>query len=80
MRKQRWLLSIFFVLALLYYAIPRLPLDAVGLPKYFSVLWILFALMAIGGNLAAIMYAESKQKTVIDFTKEERERTRSYEG
>lgn len=78
--KQRWLLSIFSVLALLYYALPRLPFNASGMPQYFSLLWLMFALLAIGGNLAAFLYAESKQISVLDLTKEEHERERSYDA
>lgn len=78
--KQRWGLSILAAVALVYYALPRLPIESGGLPMYFSLLWIAFALLAIGGNLAEILYAEPKQKSVvIDLTKEEHERERSYE-
>lgn len=77
--KQRWLLSILSSMALLYYALPRLPLEGSGLPYYFSLLWLAFALLAIGGNLAAVLYAESKQKSVLDLTKDEHERERSYD-
>lgn len=78
--KQRWLVSIMSALALLYYALPRLPFDASGLPQYFSLLWLVFALLAIGGNLAAFLYAEPKRKSVLDLTKEEHERERSYDA
>ncbi len=77
--KQRWFLSILSALALLYYALPRLPFEK-GLPQYFSLLWITFALIAIGGNLAAFLFAEKKQETVLDLSKKEEERQRSYEA
>lgn len=71
--KQRWLLSILSALALIYYAMPRLPFTE-GLPGYFSILWVTFAVIAIGGNLAAFLYAESKQKEMKKEFKEEKQR------
>jgi len=78
--KQRYILSILCALMMLYYAIPRLHFDAAGLPKYFSILWLLFALIVIGGNLGELLFSERKQKVVVDFTKTERKRMRSYDG
>lgn len=62
--KQRWFLSILSALALIYYALPRLPFGEVGLPQYFSILWLIFALLAIGGNLAAFLFADAHNKSL----------------
>lgn len=80
MRRQRWLLSLFIAIALLFYAFPRLPIGSSGWSHYFSLLWLVFALLVIGGNLAAVLYAEPKQKSVLDLTKGEHERERQYEA
>lgn len=78
--KQRYIVSILCTLMMLYYAIPRLHFNATGLPKYFSVIWLLFALIVIGGNLAELLFSERKQKVVVDLTKTEQKRMRSYNG
>lgn len=77
---QRYILSILCALIMLYYAIPRLSFESVGLPKYFSIIWLLFALMAIGGNLGALLYSERKQKVVVDLSKNEHKRMRRYDA
>ncbi len=78
--KQRYILSIVCALMMLYYAIPKLHFNTSGLPKYFSVAWLLFALIAIGGNLGELLFTERKQKVVVDFTKTEQKRMRGYDG
>lgn len=78
--KQRCILSIICALMMLYYAMPKLHFEAAGLPKYFSVAWLLFAMLAIGGNLGELLFSEQKQKVVADFTQAEQKRMRSYDG
>ncbi|RBW71474.1 hypothetical protein [Bacillus taeanensis] len=59
--RQRMLLSILAGCAMLYYAVPRLSFHG-GIEMYFSIVWLLFVLIAIGGNLAAFLYSVPKAK------------------
>lgn len=77
---QRYILSILCALIMLYYAIPRLYFESSGLPKYFSIAWLLFAIMTIGGNLGALLYSERNQKVVVDLTKNDKKRMRRYDA
>lgn len=61
--RRDWL-SFLCACALLVYAFPRLPMNAGGMATWFSRIWLLFCLMAIGGNLARILYAPRKKETV----------------
>jgi hypothetical protein len=61
--RNRTLLSILMTMALFYYALPQLPLSGGRLELTFSYLWIGFAVVAIGGNLAEYLYQPtSRQK------------------
>ena len=49
--------------AMLFYALPRLDISSANpLASLFSLIWILFALFAAGGNLTGLMYAPKKHK------------------
>jgi type VI protein secretion system component VasK len=61
--RQRMLLSILAGCAMLYYAVPHLSFQG-GIKMYFSIVWVLFVLVAIGGNLAAFLYSVPKRKSV----------------
>lgn len=79
MKQRRWLLSLLAALALLYYGLPRLSLTE-GLPGTFALLWLAFAFVVIGGNLAALLYdtERRKQKTTLANPKTIRMKSRQY--
>lgn len=54
--KQRLLLSLLLAMALVYFALPQLPLGVDGLGGIFAIAWLVFALMVIGGNLYGLLY------------------------
>ncbi|WP_060664782.1 hypothetical protein [Bacillus sp. CHD6a] len=62
--KNRLLLSLLCIGAMLYIAVPRLPVAEDGLAGWFGVVWLVFALMAVGGNIAAIMYLPKRNRVV----------------
>ncbi|MFD4816836.1 hypothetical protein ACFVSS_10635 [Peribacillus butanolivorans] len=47
---------------MLYYAVPRLSLESGGLESLFAGSWLLFALLAVAGNLTGILYSPKKHK------------------
>lgn len=60
--KQRLFLCLLLCGVLLYYAIPRLSLQAGGAESLFAASWLLLALFAIAGNLTGILYSPKKRK------------------
>ncbi|WP_339147243.1 MULTISPECIES: hypothetical protein [unclassified Sutcliffiella] len=64
MLKNRLLLALLCIAALLYVAVPRLPVTEDGLAGWFAIAWIVLALMAVGGNMAAIMYLPKRKRMV----------------
>ncbi|MCU9614201.1 hypothetical protein OEV98_11575 [Caldibacillus lycopersici] len=60
--KNRCLLSLLICGVMLYYALPNLTLRGSGLDMYFSWGWLLFLLLAVAGNLAAVLYVPKRQK------------------
>ncbi|MFD4929054.1 hypothetical protein ACFWMS_08995 [Peribacillus butanolivorans] len=60
--KQRLLLCLLLCGVMLYYAVPRLSLESGGLESLFAGSWLLFALLAIAGNLTGILYSPKKHK------------------
>lgn len=60
--KQRLLLCLLLCGVMLYYAVPRLSLETGGLESIFGGTWLLFALLAVAGNLTGILYSPKKQK------------------
>ncbi|HEU5138632.1 MAG TPA: hypothetical protein VFT51_01570 [Bacillales bacterium] len=61
MKKQRLILSLLSIAALAYFALPRLELHGSSLGAWFSWIWLGFCLIALGGNLASLLY-EPKTK------------------
>ncbi|WP_096152986.1 MULTISPECIES: hypothetical protein [Bacillus] len=76
MKKNRWLLSLLCIAAMFYLAFPRLPIHEDGLAAWFAIAWVVFALMAIGGNLAAIMYLPKRKRKVSKLKLQEQKRIR----
>ncbi|MGE7779668.1 hypothetical protein ACQKL0_06885 [Peribacillus sp. NPDC097264] len=60
--KQRLLLCLLLCGVMLYYAVPRLTLESGGLESLFGGTWLLFALLAVAGNLTGILYSPAKRK------------------
>ncbi|MCA1056917.1 hypothetical protein LCM10_18280 [Rossellomorea aquimaris] len=60
MKKQRYILCLLVTGALLYYAAPRLSIEAGGLEGIFAVGWLVLATFVIAGNLAALLYSPVK--------------------
>jgi hypothetical protein len=76
--KIRYLLSLVACVIMLYFALPRLPLYESGLPGYFSIAWLAFLLLAISGNLAALLYMpDSKEARPRAF--QQKRKVRSYQ-
>lgn len=60
MKKNRYLLCILASAAMLYFALPRLPIHEGGLGGIFAFSWLAFCLIVIAGNLSALLYAPRK--------------------
>lgn len=45
---------------MLYFAVPRLSIQAEGLEGIFAMSWLAFALIVIAGNLTAMLYSPKK--------------------
>ncbi|MGD6833348.1 hypothetical protein ACQCT5_14345 [Sutcliffiella halmapala] len=78
--KNRILLSLLCIGALLYVAVPRLPMGEDGLAGWFALAWLVVCLMAIGGNIAALMYLPKRKRIVskVKIEQEKRVRLRQY--
>ncbi|WP_428909374.1 hypothetical protein [Niallia sp. Krafla_26] len=61
-KTNRYFICLLLSGVLLYYAVPRLTINSPGLEGYFSIAWLLFALMVIAGNLTGLLYTPSKKK------------------
>ncbi|WP_273851044.1 hypothetical protein [Guptibacillus spartinae] len=61
--KQRLFLSVLCILFLMYDAIPRFQIDLTLEGAFFS-LWLLFAVMALGGNLAGLFFGKREIRHV----------------
>lgn len=78
--KNRILLSLLCIGALLYVAVPRLPMGEDGLAGWFSLAWLVVCLMAVGGNIAALMYLPKRKRITskVKFEQEKMVRLRQY--
>lgn len=59
--RERLLFCLLFIGIMLYYAIPRLSFTDSLEQAIFSASWLLFAVLAAGGNIAAVLYMPKKQ-------------------
>lgn len=59
--RNRCILSLLICFALLYYALPQLNLHGNTMATYFSWTWLIFLIMTIAGNLAAILYTPKRK-------------------
>jgi hypothetical protein len=62
MNKNRYLLYLLLCGFMLYYAVPRITLEAPGMEGLFAVGWILFAFLVVAGNLSAYLFTPRKQQ------------------
>jgi hypothetical protein len=69
-KKQRYILCLLLTGALLYYAAPRLSIEAGGLEGAFAIGWLVLATFVIAGNLAALLYSPAKASKVLKVLKE----------
>ncbi|WP_216828925.1 hypothetical protein [Alkalihalobacterium elongatum] len=78
--KQRLLLCLLLALALIYFAVPRIPLGDPGLGGLFAIAWLTFALIVVGGNLVGLLYNKKKQKATLlsEESKNEPNKVRRY--
>ena len=58
--KQRLFLCLLLCGVMLYYAVPRLSIEAGGTEGLFAAAWLTFALLAMAGNLTGILYSGAK--------------------
>ncbi|WLD92363.1 hypothetical protein [Alkalihalobacillus sp. AL-G] len=54
--KNRILLSLLLAIALVYFAVPFLPEMGTGISAWFSLLWLAFAMLVIGGNFSTLLF------------------------
>ncbi|OIJ12409.1 hypothetical protein BKP37_13290 [Anaerobacillus alkalilacustris] len=58
MRRSRLFLCFILGIAIVFYGVPYLNFQADLKTTIFSATWLLFALMAISGNLIALLYGD----------------------
>ncbi|MCA0992431.1 hypothetical protein [Pseudalkalibacillus hwajinpoensis] len=63
--KQRLFLSVLCILFLMYDAVPRFQIDLTLEGAFFS-LWLLFAVMALGGNLAGLFFGRRETQFITE--------------
>ena len=60
LKKNRYLLCLLLCGFMLYFAVPKLSIQAEGLEGIFAMSWLAFALIVIAGNLTAMLYSPKK--------------------
>lgn len=60
--KQRLFLSVLCILFLVYDAVPRFQFDLTMEGAFFS-LWLVFALMALGGNFVGLYFGRGEKRS-----------------
>ena len=76
--RERLLFCLLFIGIMLYYAIPRLSFVGSLEEVVFSVSWLAFAVLAVGGNIAAVLYMPRKAAKKIQKVYPERKRMHNY--
>jgi hypothetical protein len=62
--KQRALLCLLLCGMMLYFAIPRIDIMALGSFGVFSSMWLLLAFFVVAGNLSGLLYSPQNRKVV----------------
>lgn len=79
MNKNRYLLCLLACGAMLYFALPRLPIHDEGIAGVFSISWLLLCLVVIAGNLSALLYTPKKAKSAaLQAPQRPRKKARQY--
>lgn len=76
--RERLMFCLLFIGIMLYYAIPRLNFTGSMEEVIFSVSWLLFAFLAVGGNIATVLYMPKKQVKNVKKVYPERKRMHNY--
>ena len=76
--RERLLFCLLFIGIMLYYAIPRLSFTGSLEVVIFSVSWLAFAVLAVGGNIAAVLYMPRKTIKKTNKVYPERKRMHNY--
>ena len=76
--RERLLFCLLFIGIMLYYAIPRLSFTGSLEEVIFSVSWLSFAVLALGGNIAAVLYMPRKAVKETRKMYQERKRMHNY--
>lgn len=78
MNKNRFILCLLLCGLMLYYAVPRLSVTGGGLEQIFSIAWLSFMLIAIAGNLTALLYSPKKAKRLQERASVKRKKKRVH--
>jgi hypothetical protein len=65
MKNNRYLLCILLCGLMLYYAVPKLSVEAQGAEGIFAGAWLLLALFVLAGNLTGLLFSPAKAKSRI---------------
>ncbi|MCA1032337.1 hypothetical protein LCL95_14985 [Bacillus timonensis] len=79
MRRNRLILSLLATAFLLYIAIPRLDVQSGGLEGAFALIWLLFALIAFGGNLVGLLFTTKRSQNSSKMKSASRQKVRQYQ-
>jgi len=76
--RERLLFCLLFIGIMLYYAIPRLQFTGSMEEVIFSISWLMFALLALGGNIATVLYMPRRTVKIRKKMHPERKRMHNY--
>ena len=76
--RERLLFCLLFIGIMLYYAIPRLSFTGSLEEIIFSASWLAFAVLAAGGNIAAVLFMPRKVVKKTEKVYPERKRIHNY--
>lgn len=62
--KNKYVLYLLLCGMLLYFAVPRINVFAVGVEGLFAISWLMFALFVIAGNLIGLLFNMRRQSEI----------------
>lgn len=78
--RERLLFCLLLIGMMLYYALPKLSFTGSTEQTIFSVSWLLLAFLAVGGNVATVLFSSNrKQGKKMKKSHVEKKRVREYE-